>query len=108
MPVFSPKIIAAAALAAIVAAGAAPSLADEKADQKGDRSVEQYSCKDIMRESGPSRDISIAFLHGYLLGKAGAATFNVAKLHQQTETFINRCLDNPAEKAIDAMLKAKG
>jgi hypothetical protein len=26
------------------------------------RTIEQYSCKDIMRESGPSRDVAIAFL----------------------------------------------
>jgi len=78
------------------------------AQDKGERSVDQYTCKDIMRESGPSRDVSIAFIHAYLLGKSNATTFNVEKLHQQTEAFINRCLDNPNEKALDAMMKVKG
>jgi hypothetical protein len=78
------------------------------AQDKSDRSVEQYTCKDIMRESGPSRDVSIAFVHGYLLGKSGAITFNIETLHRQTDAFINRCLDNPNEKALDAMKKAKG
>lgn len=78
------------------------------AQNKGDRSVEQYTCKDIMRDSGPSRDVAIAFIHAYLLGKSNATTFNPDKLHEQTEAFINRCLDNPNEKALDAMMKVKG
>jgi HdeA/HdeB family len=90
--------IAAASAIMLTAAGASSLLAEEK----GDRSVEQYTCKDIMRDSGPSRDIAIAFVHGYLLGKANATTFNVEMLQQQTQAFINRCLDNPNEKALDA------
>lgn len=73
-----------------------------------DRSVDQYLCKDIMRDSGASRDVAIAFIHAYLLGRANATTFNVAKMRQQNEAFINRCLDNPNEKALDAMMKVKG
>ena len=33
------------------------------------RSIEQYTCKDVMREHGGNRDVTIAFLHGYLLAK---------------------------------------
>jgi hypothetical protein len=96
--------IAAALVLAMVTIAASSTFAEEK----GDRSVDQYTCKDIMRESGPSRDVSIAFVHGYLLGKANATTFNVGALHQQTEAFIGRCLDNPNEKALEAMMKVKG
>jgi hypothetical protein len=60
-----------------------------------------------MRESGQSRDVSIAFIHAYLLGKANATTFNIRALQQQTEAFIDRCLDNPNEKALEAMMKVK-
>jgi hypothetical protein len=97
------KLAAASALT-LVAVGAGSLVAQEK----GDRSVDQYTCKDIMRDSGPSRDVAIAFVHGYLLGKAKATTFNVEMLQQQTQAFINRCLDNPNEKALDAMMKVKG
>ena len=78
------------------------------AQENDDRSVDQYLCKDIMRDSGASRDVAIAFIHAYLLGRANATTFNVAKMWQQNEAFINRCLDNPNEKALDAMMKVKG
>ena len=78
------------------------------AQDKDDRSVDQYLCKDIMRDSGASRDVAMAFIHAYLLGRANATTFNVAKMRQQNEAFINRCLDNPNEKALDAMMKVKG
>jgi hypothetical protein len=43
-----------------------------------------------------------------LLGRANATTFNVDALHKQTDAFVNRCLDNPNEKALDAMMKVKG
>jgi len=73
----------------------------------GDRTVEQYACKDVMRESGGNRDVAIAFLHGFLLGKSGGSGFNVETLRKETDAFIERCLDNPALKAIDAMTAAK-
>ena len=71
------------------------------------RTVEQYKCKDIMREAGSDRDASIAFLHGYLLGKSGASKFDIEVLTKQTDAFINRCLDNPNEPAAQAMMKVK-
>lgn len=77
------------------------------AQDKGDRTIEQYACKDVMRDSGADRDVSIAFLHGFLLGKSGGAKFNVETLRKQSDLFVERCLDNPNEKAMDAMLKVK-
>jgi len=98
------KIFAVAALMLATALTTKPAFAQEK----GERSVDQYTCKDVMRESGPSRDVAIAFIHAFLLGRANATTFNVDALHKQTDAFVNRCLDNPNEKALDAMMKVKG
>lgn len=72
-----------------------------------DRSVEQYTCKDVVRESGPDRDVAIAFLHGFLLGKSGSSKFNLEAMHKQSDDFIERCLDNLSERAVDAMSKVK-
>jgi hypothetical protein len=71
------------------------------------RTVDQYTCKDVMREHGSNRDVTIAFLHGYLLGKSGSATFDINALHHQTSAFIEYCLDHPGEKAMDAMTGIK-
>jgi hypothetical protein len=71
------------------------------------RNIEQYTCKDVMREHGANRDVTISFLHGFLLGKSGSSTFNLDVLHKQTNDFIERCLDNPGERAVDAMAKVK-
>jgi HdeA/HdeB family len=71
------------------------------------RTVEQYTCKDIMRESGADRDVAIAFLHGFFLGKAATTTFNLDVIHTQTTDFIERCLSNPLDKAVDVMSKLK-
>ena len=78
-----------------------------QAQEPGDRTIEQYACKDVMRDSGANRDVAIAFLHGYLLGKSGTSKFNIDKLRAQTDTFIDRCLDNPNEKAEQAMMTVK-
>ena len=77
------------------------------AQDNGDRSTDQYTCKDVMRENGPSRDVAIAFVHGYLLGKENATKFNIEVLEKQTDAFIDYCLNNPNEKALDAMIKVK-
>jgi hypothetical protein len=87
----------------LVAFGLVPASAQDAKD----RTVEQYSCKDIVRESGADRDVAIAFLHGFLLGKSGSSKFNLDVLHKQSGDFIERCLDNLAERALDSMSKVK-
>lgn len=72
------------------------------------RTVEQYLCKDVIRENGANRDVAIAFLHGYILGRSGSSKFDLEVLHKQTDDFIEQCLDNPAQKAVDVMAKIKG
>lgn len=92
-----------AVMTVLIAASSANVLAEDTAN----RTVEQYTCKDVMRENGSNRDTSIAFLHGYLLGKSGGSEFNIETLAKQTDAFIDRCLDNPSEKAEDVMLEVK-
>ncbi len=72
-----------------------------------DRTMEQYKCRDVMRESGSGRDVAIAFLHGYLLGKSNSQNFNLDALHKQTESFIEHCLSNPDGRAVDSMIAVK-
>jgi hypothetical protein len=78
-----------------------------QAQDTNERTVEQYACKDILRESGSNRDVAIAFLHGFLLGKSGGSKFNLETLKKQTDTFLERCLENPHDKALDTMMKVK-
>jgi hypothetical protein len=78
------------------------------AQDTGERTVDEYLCKDVLRESGSSRDVAIAFLHGFLLGRSGQSNFNVRTLKQQTDKFLDGCLDHPGDKAIDVMTKVKG
>jgi hypothetical protein len=92
----------AAILCGLLAANAVP------AQDNADRAVEQYTCKDILREGGSNREVAIAFLHGFLLGKSGASKFNIGVLTKQTDDFVDRCLDSPNQKAVDVMMKVKG
>jgi hypothetical protein len=101
MSTMQKKIFTAVALASLISAGAV------SAQEQSDRTVEQYACKEVMRETGSNREVAIAFLHGFLVGKSGSSKFNIDVLHKQTDAFVDRCLDNPAEKAVDAMMKVK-
>jgi hypothetical protein len=75
--------------------------------QDKSRTVEQYSCKNVMRETGADRDVAIAFLHGFILGKSGNSRFDLDLLRKQSNDFIERCLDTPGERALDVMTKIK-
>jgi hypothetical protein len=97
-------IRAAAALAA-VAWSAGPSVVS--AQDALNRTVDQFKCRDVMRENGANRDIAIAFLHGFLLGKSGGQSFNLDALKKQTEAFLDHCLSNPDGKAVDSMIAVK-
>jgi HdeA/HdeB family len=103
MRTHSGAALATAALLAGFGLGSPPAWAQDTKD----RVVEQYTCKDVMRESGANRDVVIAFLHGFLLGKSGSSKFNVDVLRKQSDDFIERCLENPGEKAVDAASKVK-
>jgi hypothetical protein len=96
------SVVAVAALSAVTTV---PVPAQEQTT--GERTIEQFICKDIMRDSGSDRDVAIAFLHGYLLGKSGRSSFDTEILRTETVAFIDRCLDNPNEKAEQAMLAVK-
>jgi hypothetical protein len=89
-------------LIAVLACWAMPTAAQDL-----NRTIDQYKCRDVMRESGANRDIAIAFLHGFLLGKSGNQNFNLDVLHKQTEAFVDHCLSNPDGKAVDSMMAVK-
>jgi hypothetical protein len=97
------KLEAVIAAAVVLLAGLPPAAAQDAKD----RTIEQYQCRDVMRDSGANRDVAIAFLHGFLLGKSGSSRFNLEDIQRQTDAFIDRCLDNPQEKAVDAMTMVK-
>ena len=70
-----------------------------------DIDINAYTCKDIMRMSGGNRDMSVSFIHGYWMGKAGKTKFNKQKVESMTNKFYDYCLDNPTEKAVKSMGK---
>lgn len=74
-------------------------------EMTAERNLNDYSCKDVMLFTIDHREIAIALLHGYFLGKKGTKTFNIDTLSKRTDKFIDYCLDNPTAKAIDSMAR---
>jgi hypothetical protein len=88
-------------------AAASIAIAPAAAQDNGDRTIDQYACKDIIRESGSLREVAIAFLHGYALAKSGNAQFNLNELMKQTDSFLDQCIENPNRKAIEVMVSVR-
>jgi hypothetical protein len=97
----TPAYLAAAAV--IATAASFPAMA---ADNKSEVTIETYSCRDLLRETGSERDVAIAFMHGYVLGRGGAPKFDVETLRKQSAAFIERCLDDPKQPALETMRKS--
>jgi len=100
---FKPAFLPAAAVAVTFLVLAGNTGAAEPADGKHDFGA--LVCKDVMRLSGSDRDISLAFAHGYMLGKKGTTQYDVDALAQVTDQFIDYCLDHPAENALQSFEK---
>jgi len=81
------------------------SFAEDKDDSKGIRHIDSFLCKDIMLRSGGDREIAIAFIHGYFVGKKGTTKINTDKLGEASDKFMDYCLDHPKEKAFTVMGK---
>ncbi len=101
MSKFQSLSIALVTLTVLVFAASSVS-AEEKASMND---LNNYLCKDVMRLSGEDREVSIALVHGYRLGKMGTTQFNTDALAEITDKFLDYCLDNPNEKALASFEK---
>ena len=53
-----------------------------------DRAIEQYTCKDLMRESGASRDVAIRVFTRVFARKVGNNKIYIDTLHKQSDELI--------------------
>ncbi len=81
------------------------SLSAFAADSSDMQDFSVKKCKDVMRMSGRDRDIALAFVHGYRLGKMGKTQYSVDALAQITDKFTEHCLDNPGDNALQSFEK---
>jgi hypothetical protein len=65
--------------------------------------INEFTCKTIMRADDFDQDAAIAFMHGYLFGRSGQTNFDVERLRQATDAFIDSCLDTPKAAAINVL-----
>lgn len=92
------NLMSAAVTTALLIGGSAIA-AEEPSAQKD---LSTFQCKDVMRLSGSERENSLAFVHGYRLGKMNTTQYEIEVLADLTDRFIDYCLENPNEKALAA------
>ena len=100
---FNTGVITAATLTALSFAGTSALAADPPSQNA--RDLRDNTCKDVMRLSGQDRDVALALAHGYVLGKKGTTKYEIDKLAQITDKFVDHCLDNPKDNALAAFEK---
>jgi hypothetical protein len=91
-----------AAIATVLFAGGTAIASEDLSD---DRDLTTFHCKDIMRLSGSERENTLALAHGFRLGKMSTTKYEIEDLSDLTDRFIDYCLDNPDDKAMETFLK---
>ena len=97
------SILVTAALAGLCSTGLSAVAADPPGSSEMD--LGSSSCKEVMRMSGAERDLALAFVHGYMLGKKGTTRYDIEKLSAITDRFLDYCLDHPTENALRSFEK---
>ena len=95
------NLVTAAVTSALFVGGSA-ALAEEPSNKKD---LSEFLCKDVMRLSGSERENTLALAHGYRLGKMNTTKYEIEDLSDLTDRFIDYCLDNPGDKALETFLK---
>jgi hypothetical protein len=98
----SQSSILAAVTLTVLALGVPNVFAEEPAKPND---LNDYLCRDLMRLSGEDREIALALVHGYRLGKKGTTQFETQALAEITDKFIDYCLDHPRENALQSFDK---
>jgi len=66
--------------------------------------ITTLTCKDIMSADDRGRELSMAYMHGYLNGKSGNTKLELDKNAGITDKVRDHCLDNPTAKFVDTFV----
>ena len=93
----SHRILAVAVTFSALCFGGPTAFAGELSEPKD---LKDSQCKDVMILSGEDREITIAFAHGYMLGKKNTTQYVPEELGKATDNFMDYCLDHPKDNAL--------
>lgn len=98
----SHQVLAVAVSFTMCCLGVSAALAGELSEPKD---LSNYLCKDVMILSGEDREIALALVHGYRLGKKNTTRYVPEELAIATDNFMDYCLDHPKDNALAAFEK---
>jgi hypothetical protein len=88
-----------------------PVVAAEKAadDEPGVQyQVDQWTCGDMLRETGDSRDFTMIYLHGFISGLKSEMVMDTVELTAATDRILDICIADPKSNLLKAFEKARG
>lgn len=97
-----PRILTFTAIFTTLCFSGSAALAEEQANPTD---LGTFLCRDVMILSGEDREIALALVHGYRLGKMNTTKYVIHELAEITDKFMDYCLDNPAANALEAFEK---
>jgi len=98
----SHRVLAVAVTSTMLCLGGPTAFAGELSET---RDLKDNQCRDVMILSGEDREIAIALAHGYRLGKKNTTQYVPEELGKATDSFMDYCLDHPADNALEAFEK---
>ncbi len=102
------QIVLAATMAlSLLPVGAVVAAEKEAADTGVTYTIDEVTCRQLLRMSGDSRDFTVVFLHGFVSGKKSELVFDAVPLTEATDKAIDICIDNPDGKLLSAFEKAR-
>ena len=102
------------AIAAILALSFVPicaAVAGEKAKDEVpgvQYQIDEWTCGDMLRETGDSRDFTMIYMHGFISGKKSEMVMDTLELTQATDRLLDICIADPSANLLKSFEKARG
>ena len=70
--------------------------------------IEEWTCADMLRETGDSRDFTMIYMHGFISGKKSDMVMDTLELTEATDRLLDICIADTSANLLKSFEKARG